>query len=154
MAQFDPSFGVAIFAPRPSRALWTYATCGMADERERGGPELHLFSKDASPLLVELLTIVAHYHRTGASLGLHHTVDFGRPWLPESQCDHGFISLPYLDGPKLEVQHPSGETRHLWLIPVTASERAFKRTHGAEALEQRFESAQFDYADPQRHPVA
>jgi len=118
--------------------------------------ELHLFSPTQSHQHIELLTTIAHYHRTGHPLNLHHTVNFGRPWLPGSLCDHGLISLPYLDGPRLELlqlsdsKHP---IRCLWLLPITQSERDFKVELGTEALEQKFQSANFNYADPHRPSV-
>ena len=104
--------------------------------------------------ICELLTIVSWYHRTGARLGLGHTVNFGRPWLPSSTCDYGLLSLPYLDGPNLEWLDAEGiKTRFLWLIPITAQERNFKIAQGLEALEARFEASGFDYANPYRDTV-
>jgi hypothetical protein len=118
--------------------------------------ELHLVTWEKKAIehgLVELLTVVAHYHRTGRALGLGHTVNFGRPWLPGSRCTHGLISLPYLDGPNLEwLAEP--RIQFLWLIPVTEAEVRYKRQHGLEALEQRFEESQFNYLDPVRASVA
>ncbi len=115
-----------------------------------------MFAPQANPLHVELLTIVAHYHQTGASLGLGHTVNFGRAWLPGSSCSYGLISLPYLDGPKLEEWRGTDErvqAQCLWLIPITLREREFKITHGLEALEQRFDAAPLDYLNPLRGSV-
>ena len=108
-----------------------------------------------SASIVELLTITAHYHRTGATLGLWHSVNFGRPWLDRSACEYGYISLPYLDGPLLENLTALGTTaKFYWLIPVTRSEVEFKKAEGVEALEQAFENASFDYLDPARPSVA
>jgi hypothetical protein len=105
--------------------------------------------KDA---IVEILTAVSHYHRTGTPLGLGHSVNFGKPWVAGSACTHGLISLPYLDGPSLEwLANP--EVRFLWMIPITDAEVQFKKRHGMEALEQRFEEAQFDFLDPFRASV-
>jgi len=118
-----PLFRVLEFAPS-SRNLWTYATCEMSQPTDEFPIELHLFSPTQSDQHIELLTTIAHYHRTGHPLNLHHTVNFGRPWLPGSLCDHGLISLPYLDGPRLELlqlsdsKHP---IRCLWLLPITQS---------------------------------
>lgn len=111
-------------------------------------------ARDATirPRIVELLTVVAHYHRNGHRLGLGHTVNFGEPWLPGSACTRGLISLPYLDGEALEwLDEP--RVRFLWLIPVTDDEVAFKAEHGLDALEERFEAAAFDYLDPLRASV-
>ncbi|MDO3413298.1 hypothetical protein QWJ34_26335 [Saccharibacillus sp. CPCC 101409] len=41
--------------------------------------ELHLFAPQEHDFPIELLTVVAHYHYTGRSLGLGHAVNFGAP---------------------------------------------------------------------------
>jgi hypothetical protein len=41
----------------------------------------------------------------------------------------------------------------LWLLPITAEERAYKIEAGLEALEQKFETTSFDYTDPLRASV-
>ncbi len=121
---------------------------------ERNGIELHLFSPRQADELVELLTVVAHYHRTGARLGLYHTVNFGRPWLTGATCEYGFISLPYKDDPGLEWLRSKDFTiRSLWLIPITEDERDYKKSHDAEGLETLFERAQFNYLNPDRESI-
>ena len=114
-----------------------------------------MFSPYESPLIVELLYATAHYHRTGAKLGLWHTVNFGRPWLVGSNCKYGYISQPYLDDPALEeLQTERSVIQFGWLIPITATEREYKIKNGAEALEKRFERWRSDYANPLRNSVA
>ena len=153
MQKTHPAFVIAEFAPRAARPHWTYATCGMSEHPD-ARLELHIFSNEQAKSLVMLLTAVADFHLTGTPLGLHHSVNFGIPWLPGSACTRGFVSLPYLGGPKLETQEDeAGEIRHLWLIPVTERELAFRRAEGTEALEARFEEAQFDYASATRGSV-
>ena len=152
MSKMENEFRVLEFPPNNHRKFWTYATSGMSFD---GGPiELHLFSKEPNEANVELLTIVAHYHIYSKPLGLHHTVNIGRPWIPDSQCTYGFISLPYLDGPNLEkgiiLDQP---TSFYWLIPITKQERAHKVRHGVESLEDRFEQSNFDYLNPLRQSV-
>ena len=118
--------------------------------------ELHLFSPEQCDAHVELLTVVAHYHRTGQHLGLNHTVNFGRPWMKESECTYGLISLPYLDGPSLEEFHSASSAsmiRFLWLIPITKAEREYKVAFGVEALERKFEESNFDYVDALRPSI-
>ena len=150
-----------IFGPKAHFSIAQYdaahdgvalATVGMSLVAEPDPIEIHVFAR-RDPLLfsslVELLTIVAHFHRTGARLGLHHTVNFGRPWLPASSCTYGFVSLPYLDGQNLE-RSTAVSARCLWLIPITEAELALKRTDGVEALENAFERAEFNYLDPTR----
>ncbi len=152
--QLPTGFGVLEIPPQRQRIMWTYATCGMSAQLDAAPLELHLFSPQQSSSHVELLTAVAHYHLTGEHLGLGHTVSFGRSWLPNSACDYGVISLPYLDGPTLEWGEIEGrQTRFLWLIPITEQEREYKRKFGMDALEQAFESAGFNYLDPNRSSV-
>lgn len=153
MLRDAPSFHVHVIAPHPGRDLWTYATCGMS-AAAGGRLETYLLAPAPAPQLVELVTIVAHYHLTGARLDLGHTVALGRPWLPGSACDHALLSLPYLDGPDLEwLEHAGETTRVLWLVPITAAERALKKAEGLEALEDAFEAAGLDYANPGRTSV-
>lgn len=148
-------FRILEVAPTKSRGFWTYTTCGMSGGIDRDAIELHLFAPAADSAHVELLTVIAHFHLTGTALGLSHTVNFGRPWLPGSACDHGLISLPYLDGPPLERFCPgeNHEARCLWLIPITSGERDFKKERGVEELERRFDASGFDYLDPLRPSV-
>ena len=83
-----------------------------------------------------------------------HSVNFGRPWIDGSQCDYGLISLPYLDGPDLEVLSLGSRTvKFYWLIPVTPSEVDFKKRLGLEALEVEFDRSGLDYVNPQRKSV-
>ncbi|GAA4441854.1 suppressor of fused domain protein [Bremerella cremea] len=149
-------FQVLKFASRPGRAMVTYATCGMSSEDDEAPLELHLFAPYEDELLVELLYAVAYYHQTTRPLGLGHTVNFGRPWLATSHCTHGLLSLPYLDGPQLEwlsVADAQAPVRCLWLVPITLAEKDFAREFGVDALEQKWEEAEFNYLDPLRASV-
>lgn len=152
--ELPEDFQVKQYAPTHDRPEWTYATVGMSQPSDQNGLELHLFSETQSSEIVELLYFTAHFHRTEAWLGLGHSVNFGRPWVRGSGCSFGLVSLPYADGPELEngiVQLKP--VSFLWLIPITAAEREFKKRHGLEALEQRFESAGFYPPDPRRRSV-
>jgi hypothetical protein len=152
--ELPPGFHILAFSPTSRRRMWTYATCGMAAQPDAPAIELHLFSLSETEAHVELLTATAHYHFTGDYLDLGHTVNFGRAWLPGSKCDHGLISLPYLDGPKLEWLNAGiRKIRFLWLVPITAQEVEFKNAHGLEKLESRLESSRFNSLDPLRPSV-
>lgn len=152
--ELGESFRIFEFGPGRHRS-WIYATSCMSPSSDEHPLELHLFSRHRSPSLSEPLTAVAHYHRTGARLGLRHSVNFGRPWLRGSLCDHGVISLPYLDGPDLEWFHIGpARVRCLWLIPVTTSEVESAKASGFDALETSFEQSRFDYLDAARAAVA
>jgi hypothetical protein len=152
--ELSPEFRILRFPPWSHRNMWTYATQCMSRPDDSNRMELHLFSAEENWQLAELLVATAHYHRTGARLGLGHTVNFGRPWLRGSSCDHGLISLPYLDGPSLEwLKVGGGKVRFLWLIPITKREVEFARNNGPDALESRFQELRFNYLDPARKSV-
>lgn len=155
-AELPPGFSVLEFPPSAKRPFWTYASCGMSVQADAPPLETFLLSERQDASIAELITALAHshYHVTGAYLGLSHTVNFGRPWLDDSTCDHGLLSLPYLDGTDLEWQTIAGrKTQFLWLIPVTKKEIEFKSRCGLDALEQLFESTKFNYLDPSRKSV-
>ena len=40
-----------------------------------------------------------------------------------------------------------------WLIPISESEVEYKKAHGVEALEIKFDEAKFNYLDPNRASV-
>ena len=148
-----PEFRVLEFQRSPG--VHTYATRCMSQPADKMRLEVHAFCRigcTARSNLVEILTSVAHYHRTGRKLGIGHTVNFGKPWITGATCSYGILSLPYLDGPGLEwMVEP--KVRFLWLIPVTGAEVQYKKAHGMDALEQKFEELGFNYLDPQRASV-
>ena len=151
--QLPPSFAVLKYPPNESRKMWTYATCCMSQPEDSRPIELHMFSLVESEHITELLFATAHYHRTQAPLDLNHTVNFGRPWLAGARCEYGLISLPYLDGPKLETLDTHPPIQFYWLIPVCKAEVDYKKSNGIEALENAWEEANFDYLDPKRPSV-
>jgi hypothetical protein len=150
--KLHPDFYVLEFKPNDRHDFWVYCSVGMSlDMKEIDPIELFLFSPRQDKAHIELITVCASYHRQVAKLDIHHTVNIGRPWLDNSLCDHAFISLPYLDGPELELFKYNNQTIHCyWLIPITEKERDYKSKNGCEALEQLFEDKQFDYLNPGR----
>lgn len=155
ISELPKDFAVLAFPPHRERDMWTYATRCMSQKSDSERLELHMFSAKREDSIAELLTAIAHYHRTGKSLGIWDTVNFGRPWLGTSLCDHGLISLPYLDGPALEWFNLGElQARFLWLVPITHSEVVYARREGVEKLEERLERTKFNYLDASRGPVA
>ncbi|MEM7374606.1 MAG: suppressor of fused domain protein [Bacteroidota bacterium] len=151
--KLHPDFYVLEIGPNPvHKHMWTYLTVGMSlDRQDDKLIELFIYSPRQSESLVELLTFHASFHRHSEFLGLHHTVNIGQPWLKDSRCDHGFISLPFIEGETLELFEYEGKITHCyWLIPITKEERAYKSQHGCEALEQLFEDQNLDYLNPDR----
>ncbi len=135
--------------------MTAFATRCMSQAADKERLELHVLCSPGDSDrtdLAEILTAVSHYHRTGNGLRLGHSVNFGKPWMTGSVCTYGVVSLPYLDGPDLEwLEEP--RVRFLWLIPVTQAEVEFKKAQGMEALEERFDAAQFNFLDPFRASV-
>lgn len=154
--KLHPDFFILEIPPNDKHPFWAYCTVGMSlDQSAESRLELVLYSPYQDDSQVELLTACASYHRNILPLDLHHTVNFGRPWLAASILDHGFISLPYLDGEALEIYDWENRELHCyWLIPITEQERDFKISHGCEALEQLFEDRSLDYLNPHRSSLA
>jgi hypothetical protein len=145
-------FYILEFSQNKRHNFGVYCTVGMSiDRKDHNLLELFIFSPKQDDSIVELLTVCASYHRNLEPFNIHHTLNIGRPWLDNSICTHGFISLPYLDGNELEIFNFNGKTIHCyWLIPITEEERDYKMSNGCEALEQLFEEKQIDYLNPQR----
>lgn len=145
--------------PGPRGNFWTYVTAGCWERANHHGHGLEfvLTAPVSHPRFADVLSMTAYYHCGGAAphtLDLGHSVPLGEPVTPGSTCEHLLVSLPYLHGPDLEMcALPNGHARLLWLQPVTASEIAFRREHGTEALEQLFEDAGIDPVDLGRPAV-
>ncbi|QMU30602.1 suppressor of fused domain protein [Adhaeribacter radiodurans] len=150
--KLHPNFYILEFAPNKIHDFWTYCTVGMSvDCEEENLIELFIYSPRQDVALIELLTVAASYHRNVLPLDLNHTVNIGQPWLDDSKCDHGFISLPYLDGEQLEILELGEKVINCyWFIPITEKERDYKMGNGVEDLEQLFEEKQLDYLNPNR----
>jgi hypothetical protein len=154
VSELPIEFCILKFPPHGKRNMWTYATCGMSGKLGMNAIEIHMFSSAEYDFLVELLTVIAHYHVTEGNLDLGHTINFGCPWCKGSGLEYGLISLPYLDGPVFEnLQAELKNIRFLWLIPITISEKNYKKQNGLEALEQKFDESYFNYLDPYRESV-
>lgn len=144
-------FCVLEFAPNEYRNMWTYATCSMSNIEDNYPIEVHLFSSKQTDECVELLSLVAYYHKTYERLNIGHTVNFGKPWQGASECTYGFISLPYMDGPELENFTLHNKAfKFYWLIPITEKELNYKTEFGVESLEEKMEASSFDYIDANR----
>ena len=138
--------------PSKRHQMWTYATVGMSlDRDDENLIELITYSKSQDKSRVELLTLNASFHRNSEPLNLHHTVRVGQLTDSDTTCDHGFISLPYIEGEELEIVNLNRQEIHCyWYIPITEKERNYKVEFGYNALEDLFEEKQFDYLDKHR----
>jgi hypothetical protein len=150
--KLHPEFFVLEFGPSIRHQMWTYTTVGMSlDGDDENLIELITYSKERDNSRVELLTANASFHRNSEPLNLHHTVVVGQLKDSNTTCDHGFISLPYIEGQELEIfTFEDREIHCYWFIPITEKERDFKIENGCDALEDLFEEKQFDYLDMTR----
>jgi len=153
--KLHPDFYILEIESSKRRAMWAYATVGMSlDRNDNNLIELITYSPTKDSSRVELLTVNASFHRNSEALNLHHTVFIGQLTNFDTTCDHGFISLPYLDGKELEIfQFYEKEIHCYWYIPITKAERDFKMMKGCNALEDLFEEKQFDHLDMRRKSV-
>ena len=150
VSDFD-DFCILEYPPSTTRNGWTYSTCGIGKYSDKSKIEFHMISSDQNHLIGEILTYLAYYHLTKSPLGLGHTIPFGIKLTSVSVCDYGFISLPYLDGPRLEDFIVGDENvKCYWMIPITENERKYKSQNGVEALEELFDSPDFDFDDLSR----
>ncbi len=148
-------FSIMRIAPTKDRNIWIYSNVGMSWKiLEKAKIELFLLSPYKDDSIIELLTVICHYHHTGPGLNWLHTINFGRPWLSDSLCCYGLLSLPYLYGPKLEnFGYQNTQIRCLWLLPITKQEVEFRKKHGTDELEKLFEDKKLDYLNPHRESI-
>jgi hypothetical protein len=154
-ADILPRLRIIEFAPGPRANLWVYVSLGAWEANPDGDAKLEFLIMAPYQDLrhVELLTMTVWYH-SRQTLGLGHTFPIGEPWLRGSLCDHMLVSRPYPFGPELEICQLGEQHLHVfWLLPITPQERAFKVANGLEELEQRFEAAGLQYANPLRSSV-
>lgn len=158
IGQVLPEFRVCRIAPRNREKTWVYVSVGACEVKLPGEYETEFFflSPRETPIHIETLAMVAYFHATLAGgLDIGHFLRIGRPWLDESPQDRLLTSIPYPFGPKFEwCRRATRPIRFVWLLPVAASEVAFAREHGLEALEDRFDQHAIDATDPRRPPVA
>lgn len=144
-------FAVLGYPPSNLRPFWTYATCGMSQPTDLKAVELFMTAPYSAPEVVELLHATAHFHRAGAALAPGSTVNFGRPWMGASACSFGLVTLPYLDGPRLETATVGGrQAKVYWLLPITPQETAFMKAKGLAELEEAFRREPISFLDPRR----
>ncbi|MFF3015657.1 suppressor of fused domain protein [Streptomyces sp. NPDC057939] len=151
--EVPPDLRVLVVGPGPRGDGWAYVTagCWAATEKDGHGLEFVMTAQVRDQRFIDLMAMIAHYHRGGHRLDLEHSLPIGEPWVPGSTCDHLLISLPHLHGPDLEhCPLPGGHARILWTLPVTAAEIEFRRRQGHEALEQLFDDAEIVPTDPFR----
>jgi len=144
--------------------LQTFATLGMSRYPMSGANE-SVIDAATAPRAELLLTIRAGQSDAWRSLavlaaapaveGAVHAagnrIDLGEPWVPGSRCTGALL----LVGPLAPVVVSGMADVHvLRVAPATATELAWARIHGSEALSQRWKDAATDLADLSRDAVS
>lgn len=161
-AMSAPHVRVLRVDPESRGGLWLHVSSGASLPAEGSaggaavgtqGSEFVLVTPFKTLRAVELLAMVVYFHGVQA-LSVGDIVSVGEPWLPGSSCGHLLVSNPYLLADELWRLPLPGRTVHFrWVIPITATERAYATERGLDALEQRFEEAGLEYWDPHRASV-
>ncbi|MCW2606013.1 MAG: Suppressor of fused domain protein [Frankiales bacterium] len=81
------------------------------------------------------------------------SLDLGEPLWDDARFSAVLVGEPGALVPDLEVAEGEEPVRFLPLLPMTPNEAAWKRVHGAQALEQRWLEAGTDLRDPDRTSV-
>ncbi|MGW6565352.1 suppressor of fused domain protein [Streptomyces sp. NPDC054975] len=134
----DPAAALADPVKGPRAELVLSVRAGVADTDKVLRPLAVL----ASTPQVEGVVVAA-----GASL------DVGEPLWPGAPFSSVLVAEPGGLVDDLELDDPMDPVRFLPLLPMTSNEAAWKRVHGAEALQERWLANGTDLRDPLRRSV-
>ncbi|MEI5101674.1 suppressor of fused domain protein [Streptomyces sp. PmtG] len=154
----------------PSGDVVRYATLGMAaapmaDPTEvladpLRGPRAELVLSvragraDTAKVLRPLAVLAASPQVEGVVVAPGGSLDVGEPLWPGAPFTSVLVAEPGGLVPDLELPEPLDAVRFLPLLPMTPNEAAFKRVHGAQALQERWLAKGTDLRDPLRAAVA
>lgn len=146
-----------------------YATLGMsaapmADPAEvltdpERGPRAELLLTvraglaDTDKALRPLAVLAASPQVEGVIVAPGASLDTGEPLWPEAPFTSVLVAESGGLVEDLELDAPLEPVRFLPLLPMTPNEAAWKRVHGAEALQERWLRHGTDLRDPVRGPV-
>ncbi|MFD4373478.1 suppressor of fused domain protein [Streptomyces sp. NPDC058486] len=133
-------------------------TAALADPVKGPRAELVLTVRlgraDTDKVLRPLAVLAATPQVEGVIVAPGASLDVGDPLWPEA----GFTSVLVAESgglvEDLELDEPMDPVRFLPLLPMTPNEAAWKRVHGAQALEERWLAQGTDLRDPLRGSVA
>ena len=156
------------FAPYKDREHWTLITGGMSDARMplpdsagshiTGYSEIFIYVRGPANWMISVLKGLAEMPFVDQTyLHWFHTVPNGKPMTVQPSLLTSFLLLPpyYEERPFSDGFVIDGhEVQPLMLIPITEAEREFAIEHGVEALEERFDAAEFaPVVDEERQSV-
>ncbi|ESP99873.1 MULTISPECIES: suppressor of fused domain protein [Streptomyces] len=160
-------------APGPAaaddRPLVRYATLGMSAQPMADptatladpvkGPRAELVLTvaagvaDTDKALRPLAVLAASPQVEGVIVAPGASLDVGEPLWPGAPFSSVLVAEPGGLVEDLELDDPMEPVRFLPLLPMTPNEAAWKRVHGAQALQERWLTHETDLRDPHRASV-
>lgn len=133
-------------------------TAALADPVKGPRAELILSVRggvaDTDKVLRPLAVLAASPQVEGLIVTPGASLDVGEPLWPGAQFTSVLVAEPGGLLEDLELDEPMEPVRFLPLLPMTPNEGAWKRVHGAQALQERWLSSGTDLRDPLRKSVS
>lgn len=154
----DPEAGTVRYATLgTSAAPMTDPTAALADPERGPRGELLLSVRagvaETDKVLRPLAVLAAAPQVEGVVLTPGAALEVGEPLWPQAPFTSVLVAEPGGLVADLELDEPSEPVRFLPLLPMTPNEAAWKRVHGAAALQERWLKAGTDLRDPARSAV-
>ncbi|MFF6773516.1 suppressor of fused domain protein [Streptomyces sp. NPDC012637] len=108
---------------------------------------------DTDKVLRPLAVLAATPQVEGVVVAPGASLDVGEPLWPDAAFSSVLVAEPGGLVEDLELDDPMDPVRFLPLLPMTSNEAAWKRVHGAKALEERWLANGTDLRDPLRRSV-
>lgn len=109
---------------------------------------------DTDKVLRPLAVLAASPQVEGLIVAPGASLDVGEPLWPGAQFTSVLVAEPGGLVEDLELDEPMDPVRFLPLLPMTPNEGAWKRVHGAGALQERWLNSGTDLRDPLRKSVS
>ncbi|WSQ11662.1 suppressor of fused domain protein [Streptomyces sp. NBC_01231] len=135
----------------------TDPTAALADPVKGPRAELLLSVRsglaDTDKVLRPLAVLAASPQVEGLIVAPGASLDVGGPLWPDAPFTSVLVAEPGGLVEDLELDEPLDPVRFLPLLPMTPNEAAWKRVHGAQALQERWLTNGTDLRDPSRKSV-
>ncbi|MFD7613392.1 suppressor of fused domain protein [Streptomyces sp. NPDC059828] len=158
------------FVAGDDRGTVRYATLGMSAQPMNDpkdlladpvkGPRAELLLSvrgglaDTDKVLRPLAVLASSPQVEGVIVAPGNSMDVGEPLWPNAPFTSVLVAEPGGLVEDLELPEPMDPVRFLPLLPMTPNEAAWKRVHGAAALQDRWLKHGTDLRDPLRGPVS
>ncbi|MET9496407.1 suppressor of fused domain protein [Streptomyces sp. NPDC006552] len=108
---------------------------------------------DTDKVLRPLAVLAASPQVEGVVVAPGASLDVGEPLWPGAPFTSVLVAEPGGLVEDLDLDEPLDPVRFLPLLPMTQNEAAWKRVHGAAALQEKWLNSGTDLRDPLRRPV-